>query len=249
MFNPIDEKISAGKLDDVNFWDLWLSIIHSARRIPFNHVDKHAKVVQLVAAFKDHSIEGNEKANHLFSSLTDFGMACREAMNDDPAGPGEGGVVQHEIDAWANVNFFFAQITAKKIGDLSLYAIWTMREALEVVQQDDDQMTAAQKLDILVPAAAVWVHGMGSSLFTKKEDLTPKNRNAGNPARGGELWKGNPEFSQERWALWKERFAQIGKMEKVSENTRTIAKDACQAMERSETFELVSGGSNEATEC
>ena len=40
LFGPIDEKITASKLDDVDFLDLWYSIIHSAKRITFRDVRK-----------------------------------------------------------------------------------------------------------------------------------------------------------------------------------------------------------------
>jgi hypothetical protein len=51
------------------------------------------------------------------------------------------------------------------------------------------------------------------------------------------LWKGKAEFSKERWNFWSERFAEIGKMDEVSEDTRIVARDAVQAMERAATFE------------
>ncbi|KAF2131158.1 hypothetical protein P153DRAFT_313563 [Dothidotthia symphoricarpi CBS 119687] len=249
LCDPIDKKISESRLDDVNFWDLWYSIIHSARRTTFHDTDKHVKVIDLVGAFKNHSIPGNEKYNYLYSSLTDFGMACREVLNDNPtASADEGSVSQIEIDAWANVNMFFARITLKDIQDLSLYAIWMMREALEEVKQDDERTTAAQKLDMSVPAAAMWIFGMGKALFHKEKDLTPSNSLEGNPARGGELWKGKGEFSKKRWALWKDRFAEIGKMKDVSERTSGLARDAVEVMERAETFELVTQDSDDEPE-
>lgn len=237
LFNPVDEKISARRLDDVNFMDLWYSIIHSAKRISFRDAHLHDKLVELVGAFKSHKIPGNEQYNYLYDALTDFSMACREAYNDSPAA--YSGFFDTEVDAWANINFFFARVTVKSLEDLSIFAIWAMRQASETLQQQDDQSTALQKYDAYIPAAAVWVFGMGADLFDKEMDLTPADRKHGNPGKGGDLWKGKAEFSKERWAFWKERFAEIAKMGNVSERTKHIARDAIQHMERAETFERV----------
>lgn len=240
LFEKIDREIIAQKLDDVYFVDLWYSIIHSAKRISFheaeenrkNNADFLAKVTDLLAAFRDHKIKDHEEYNYVYSSLFDFGMACREVFNDAP----EPHVSEIEIDAWANVNFFFASITAEGLQDLSLFAIWTMRDALENDLQDDVEGTAAQKYNVYVPAAAAWIFGSGQFLYRKEKDLTPTDRKQGNPAKGGELWKGKAEFSKERWAFWKERLAVVSKMDAVTDKTRTFSKDALEAMERAETI-------------
>jgi hypothetical protein len=234
LVTPIDEKISAERLDDVDFRDLWYSIIHSARRIHYRSTSAHKTLANIVLELKEHSIPGNEKYNYLYSSLTDFGMACREAYNDQPT-PGMS--VDLEITAWANLNFFFALLTGKEIADNSLFAIWAMRQALEIPHEDDEQSTKVQKYDTYVPAAAAWAFGAQDVLFRKDEDLTPKDPKQGNPGRGGALWTGKAEFSQLRWRFWSERFAEIGKTDEISGTTRDVAKDAVEAMERAATFE------------
>lgn len=237
LFGPIDDAITSERLDDVNFGDLWYSIIHSARRISHHERELHEKVVDLVSAFKHHSVLNNEKYDYLYQSLPDFGMSCREAYNDAPQL--DKGFSQIEVDAWANLNFFFSLITARELEDLSLYAIWAMRQALEDVPQDEPRHSAAQSYDTYIPAAAVWIIGLGPTLFRLEKDLTPTDRKQGNPARGGELWKGKAEFSKERWALWKERFAAVGKMEEVNDKTKSMGRDAVEHMERAETFEPI----------
>ncbi|KAJ8109979.1 hypothetical protein OPT61_g7052 [Boeremia exigua] len=240
LFAQIDQKIIARRLDDVYFVDLWYSIIHAAKRKSFHEAEDdgernaqfHAKLVDLVAAFRDHTIKDHEEYNYLYSSLTDFSMTCSEVYNDTP----EPYASEIEIDAWANVNFFFARITERGLQDLSMFAIWSMRTALENEQLDDVEGTAAEKYNVYIPAAASWIFGMGRALNTKVKDLTPTDQNQGNPARGGDLWKGKPEFSKERWAFWKERLAFVSKLDEVSDKTRNISKDAIEAMERAESF-------------
>jgi hypothetical protein len=234
IFTPIDENINAERLDDVNFMDLWYSIIHSARRIYYRDADVHGSIAKLFAAFKEHSIPNNEKYNYLYQSPPDFLMACREAYNDQPI-PG----LSFEVErvAWTNLNFFLAMLVGKKLADNSLFAIWAMRQALETPLNDDEESTAFEKYEMYIPAAAVWIFGAQGVLYHKEEDLTPKDKKHGNPGRGGELWKGKAEFSQARWNFWKDRFAEIGKMDGLGEDTKTLAKDAVEAMERAETFE------------
>jgi hypothetical protein len=248
LFAPIDEKIAAKKLDDVYFMDLWNSIIHTARVTPIHQAQVggddqtlyKANIADLVAAFKEHKIPGNEQYNYIYKSLTDFSMACREANNDQPGAT----ACELEIDAWTNLNTFFAHVTHKDLVDLSIFAIWAMREALEYEHQDDEEGTAVQKYNVLVPAAAAWVFGMGKKLARKRKDLTPTDRKQGNPGRGGDLWKGKAEFSEERWNFWKERFAAIADIKGISSKTSDIAKDAVEAMERAETFEDVRHSAN-----
>lgn len=237
LFGPIDQKIIEQKLDDVNFFDLWYSIIHSARRIPVQAPHSHDAVVALVDAFKHHKIEGNGEYNYLYHARPDFITACRETYNDAPAIHST--VFNSEISAWANANYFFARITANDLGDLSIFAIWALRQALETPHEKDEPNTAAQAYDTHIPAAAAWIIGMRDKLFAKEEDLTPTDRKYGNPAKGGPLWDGKAEFSKARWAFWKERFAEVGKMDFVSDKTTHVARNAVEYMERAETFERV----------
>jgi hypothetical protein len=239
ILGPIDEKIKEAKLDDVNFMDLWTSIIHSAKRSTFRDTARthHSALVDLLIAFKEHSIPDIEEYNYLYKEMTDFGMACREAFNDAPIA--HEGFIDREVEAWANMNFFFAKVAEKHVHDLSMYAIFALREALETPHVDDPMSTANQKYDANVPAATAWILVYGHDLFRMEKDLTPSDRKQGNPARGGELWKGKSEFSKERWAFWKERFAKIATMEGVKEQTKIDARDAVEGMERSQTYELM----------
>lgn len=198
-----------------------------------DHVCSHVKLLDLLQAFKTYSIPNNETYNYLYQEMTDFTMACRSAYNDSPMPLN--GFIPAEKAAWANLNFFYARITQRKIQDLSLYAIFALRTALETPLDDDAESTVAQQCDANVPAAAAWILGCGHDLFRKEQDLSPSDPKQGNPARGGALWKGTPGFNKERWALWKERFVVVADMQGVQESTRTVARDAVEGMERSQT--------------
>jgi hypothetical protein len=224
----------------VDFLDLWYSIIHSAKRTSereVHDVRKHNKLVDLVVAFKEHIVKDDKKYSYLYSEMTDFSMAFREAYNDAPAA--QNGFLDQEVAAWARMNFFYARLTDGDVSDLSMYSIFAMRAALEDKLQDDPEATAVQKYDAFVPAAGSWILGAGHKIFRIQKDLTPSDDKGGDPARGGELWNGKSELSKERWMFWKERLAAISKMDELQEGTRVVAKDAVEEMERSQTYELM----------
>jgi hypothetical protein len=212
--------------------DLLYSILHSAKRIPWRNTSDHAKLVDLVKRLKD-DVDN-------FQGLPQWGMAFREVWNDCP-GVGAG-YSEPEAHAWANINYFCARMEQEKMwGNFEpLYGLWAMRDALEEEVKDDGPNdahipgTTAEKYNAKIPAAAVWAIALGKSLYDFEKDMTPKEANYGNPARGGKLWKGKAEFSKERWAFWKKRFGEISQKEEPSEDTRKIANEAYEAMEQAE---------------
>ncbi|KAF2005226.1 hypothetical protein P154DRAFT_530882 [Amniculicola lignicola CBS 123094] len=221
------DKASSEKEEGIDFMDLWYSVLHSAKRISFRNATAHDKLIELLGVIEKHpNING----------LPYLGMAVREAWNDCP-GVGAGFSVP-EIHAFANFNYFLARLTKEQVMEFWIYVIWAMRSALEDVFKDDGPddahvpATAIQKYDANIPAASAWVLIMGKEIYRKEEDLTPKSKNEGNPAKGGELWAGRPEFSKDRWVLWKKRFQEISQMQEIAEDTRKSAKEAFDAMEQ-----------------
>ncbi|KAF2794083.1 hypothetical protein K505DRAFT_324988 [Melanomma pulvis-pyrius CBS 109.77] len=234
LSEAVDEKISENGVNGVNYLDLFYSILHSAKRIPWTETDGHTKLVELVKRLKTPSAED---VDH-FSGIPNWGMATREVLNDSP-GAGAGYSVP-EVHAWTNVNYFLARIEKERIlGSLEpIYGLYALREALEKAHKDDGPNdahkpgTVIEKYNAYVPAAAVWVLVLRKDLYELEKDMAPTNPNQGNPARGGELWKGKAEFSKERWALWKKRFGEIRKQEELDQETRDIAREAFEAMDQ-----------------
>jgi hypothetical protein len=214
--------------------DLWYSIIHSAKRLPFRGVAGLMELVSLMKAIKANKPPLNAARQDLFLNLTDFYMCARETMNDCP-GCGSGYTLP-EAHAYANMIYFYALLTKEQVAEFWVYCIWEMRRALEETHTDDSPErghcpgTAVQKYEATVPGAAVWIFATGKEVYAREEDLTETRPGYGNPGKGWDLWTGRPEFSKERWALWKRRFGEVGKMEKLSEEVRGIAKQAVEAM-------------------
>jgi hypothetical protein len=227
----LSNSISKEKTEE-NYLDLCYSILHSAKRIPWRNTSDHTKLVELVKTLKN-DVE-------TFQELSYWGMATREVWNDSP-GAGAG-YSEPEAHAWANINYYLARVKQERIwgGFEPLYGLWAMRQALEEEVEDDGPDdahkpgTKVEKYNTNVPAAAVWAIVLGKDLYELEKDMTPKEANRGNPAKGGKLWKGSAEFSKERWAFWKKRFGDISELEEPNEETKNIAKEAVERMERAE---------------
>ncbi|OCK80675.1 hypothetical protein K432DRAFT_381990 [Lepidopterella palustris CBS 459.81] len=245
---PVDDGEKHDSTEGL-LWDLWYTILHFAKRTPWRDAASQTKLVNLVKTLKARpdppSPQNTTKAlrndwiwssGSLWSNLIMLGPSARECWNDSP-GCGAGFLVP-EIHAWTNVNAFVARLTREGLADFWLYAIWAMRPALEEKHSDYEvahkRATAAVNMDALVPAAAVWVLVAGRELWEKREDLTRTNKNEGDPAKGGEMWKGKSEFSRERWAFWRRRFGEEAENGELSEETRRIAKEAAERMEEIE---------------
>jgi hypothetical protein len=231
---PIDGQLRAGETEQVEdrAWDICVSVLESARRIPFRDAEGHSKLIALLQAYKSHYGPPGEGKSDYCYSLSGFGIEARELFN------GPDGYSEPEMHAWTNLNYFLARLTGmgNSIMSFWIYCIWMMRAALEETHTDDHRrgITAAQKYNLDVPAAAVWVLALGKQLYDREEDLTPTRPNQGNPGKGGDLYKGKPEFSKARWAFWKKRFNEVSDMQDLSDETRAIAREAFEAMVRCE---------------
>ncbi|KAL5412493.1 hypothetical protein PMIN03_004265 [Paraphaeosphaeria minitans] len=224
---PIDEALTK-KPDKDQLDDVWYPIIHSAKRIPHNNVDRHSKLVELVKALSEHPEPSGTQDDPKYKKLSGLPMAVREAWNDCPRH--DIGSVPQEVRAYTNFNYFVARLTDDGLFAASHVIIWAMREALENTPE-----SLPWSYNAHVPAAAMWPIVLGKKLYEREEDLTPKNANEGNPARGGDLWTGGPVLSKERWAFWKKRFGDVAGQEGIAEETKNIAKEAVETMNKAES--------------
>ena len=126
---------------------------------------------------------------------------------------------------WVNLNAFAARLTTSQTADFSLYAIWTMRDALETPAAQTEDRT----LDGHVQAACAWVEHAGEFLYQCQESWE-KDPLKGDPAKGGPLWEGKSGFCRERWSLWRERMGELSKEKDLQVETREAAKGAAERM-------------------
>lgn len=109
-------------------------------------------------------------------------------------------------EACANINAFFARVTAAGIDDFTLYAIWTLREAVEDPAAKDIGQQSSPKL---LKAASVWFVYASDALSraTKEEkQFDGKMAKPGASLKDDAEWRG---FCQDRWNTWKERLSSL----------------------------------------
>lgn len=115
------------------------------------------------------------------------------------------------------------------------YAQWELSEALEV---PTDRIEQVRRTEMYVPAAAQWILLAGECIWRFCKEKLGNDGEMVEPRwiggyDGGELmWIGEPGFKVERWAFWKKRFGEIGRLERVEEDDRRLAKEAEEAMEK-----------------
>jgi hypothetical protein len=242
LFGPIYKNIHKFNQSEMQFFDLWHSVLHSATRIPFQDAETHKRLVDFVAAYKEQPHPSGmydgfgSDTGGIFGSLYGFTYTIQSYWGDVP-GHGSGST-DPEIHAWANLNCFWAGLTRDGVCDLWLRCIYAMREALEHDMEKRGsfkKFTAVQFYDSLVPAAAVWVFALQRKLHEKEEDMT-RNRFSKRPdyAHAGALYGGPSSFNKERWRFWKERFSVIRHMQFLKDETRDLARRAFDIMEMQE---------------
>jgi Protein of unknown function (DUF3632) len=227
-------------------WELWHSVLHTAKKTPWRDTAAQGKLLNLVRALKEHPDPAPPKqmtkalendwiwsSGTVWRGLEMLGPSARECWNDCP-GCGSGFSLP-ELHAWMNLNAFVAHLTRAGLAEFWIYSIWAMRPALEDEKKSDDssaheEATVSEQLDADVPAAAVWALILGKALWQKVEDLSPKNSNEGNPGGGGDLWKGKSEFSNERYVFWAERFKAMSERDDLMTETRQLAGEVYKEM-------------------
>lgn len=240
LFGPIYEGIHRFNQSELQFFDLWHSILHSAKRIPFQNVKGHKRLVEFVGAYQKQphppGMYNGIGPGGIFGSLYGFSYTVMNYWNDVP-GHGSG-CTEPEVHAWANLNYFLACIAKEGICDWRHECLSAMRGALEDIMREkrvSKKFNAFQLYDTLVPAAAVWVFALQGKLYEKEVDMTSRfGTKIPNYAYGGELYTGKSGFNKERWRLWKRRFGEISQMMALSEETRKLAKEAFDVMDQSE---------------
>ncbi|KAF4341919.1 hypothetical protein FBEOM_4085 [Fusarium beomiforme] len=180
---------------------LWSSVLSAAEQTPH---DQQGKLVETLHAIKSipqppQKIEvwGEEKR---WDELPMFGGKAREQLD----------IAQDKSDeAFVNINGFFAQITAAGINDLSLFAIWTLRQALEDPAADKISQQTSPKL---LKASSVWLIYAADTLAKASKDGKQFDGKVAKP--GASLadlkdeagWRG---LNNDRWKIWQDRLSTL----------------------------------------
>ncbi|KAK1230963.1 hypothetical protein PQX77_005937 [Marasmius sp. AFHP31] len=212
----------------------WSAFVRAARDTPDEKVhDRLIKGLQTIKSLPPALVQKNgDKQQYsiwdlrVWDDLPIFGAELREEWNYTDEGD------EVKRTQWANLNAFVARIVVAQLSDFELYAIWTLRDALESPELDKGDAS----LNGHIPAAAQWIFIAGSLIHESDREWSPPP-NQGNPARGGPLAQDVKKgFSQERWAIWKKGFQAVSKDagSRITEGTKDIATKALQKMEEIE---------------
>ncbi|KAL0577541.1 hypothetical protein V5O48_004439 [Marasmius crinis-equi] len=231
---PTLDAISRDSESDVEdtLWKLWGAFAEEARRTSDksaqNKLIDGLKAIQALSPVLVQKNDSKEQYSNwggrVWDDLPIFGAQVREEWNYN----GEG-----DESRWANINAFVARIVNARLLDFDMYAIWSLREALE----SSDLSKGDGSLNGLIPAAAQWIFIAGSFIYQSDREWNPPP-NQGNPARGGPLIADVKQgFSKERWAFWKKGFETVSKNtgDPVAEKTREMAREAIEKMGEIET--------------
>lgn len=208
-------------------WDKLWNAFASIAKDP--HDDNDAvqdRAIELLAAIK--ALPVLEKAGTpcktslgtAWHDLPYFGVSMRDAWNFAPPSMSD--------EQWARLNAFVARVTAKGVSDFSLYAIWSIRDALEVPRVFSERDTSAgdappknkeeAPISELLPGALQWFVHCGPQLWQlvqqKRGYKTASNQP--DPAKLGKLASeaGLTEtgFNKARWDFWKQRFQEVSEV-------------------------------------
>ena len=226
------------------FWDAFILLAKNQLTI-----DDAAKIIRLVDLVDDIKasgyimIEDSPVKTALGSPWTDvpyLGAQMREAWNQAPP------VLSAE--QWANLNQFAARLTWRGTIDLSLYAIWSLRDALEAPRplterqtgEGDKQAQNASEVSVdeLLPGALEWITTCAEMLadlsYAKKSYKDP-NKPGPDPAFLGKMAKdaGLEEtgFNEARWRFWQKRLAEVSQAKDDAGGREKVAKLAYQGLQ------------------
>lgn len=227
---PSDAPSVEGEL-----WDLYYTILHASKKIPWSDGVAQQKLVDLLATLKarqnpqrpaDMTIALKRywiyQWGELWSDLVLLGPSGRETWNDSP-GCGAGWEAP-EISAWVNVNAFVARLTVQEVRNFGIYGSWALREALE------DKIEAhaghhcpppskVYKAEVLFKVAAVWIRLAGRYMY---DHLIPDPE--GREEADTRFW------TRSQWDRWRRRFEEEAGKVQYSNDVTTTAKECAAIM-------------------
>lgn len=249
-FPEPDETTRSLPSTEGQLWELWYSVLHAAKRIPWDDNDRQEKLLELVETLKARpdppppermtvALKGDWiwESSDLWSTLGMLGPSARESWND---GCGFGaGWTPAEQRAWINVNAFVARITCNGLLDFSSYALWALGDALEDQLEGNNLhhvVPVPQRLSLYVKVAAVWVFIAGEYIYesaltgdeaidVNSLELEPRWK-----IKFPKSWKRSDTITDARWAYWRRMFKHLSEKDELEQDSRDMAAGAASAM-------------------
>ncbi|KAI0387078.1 hypothetical protein F5Y04DRAFT_242961 [Hypomontagnella monticulosa] len=173
------------------------------------------------------------------SNITYLGVPYVDMIKDDKE-------FEEESRRFYNLNVFQARWLVKvgqagsqrEWGSAVNYALWHLGDALDYGVANSP--SGLRRTELWVPQAAQWILIAGDLVYRLCQD---REKNTGEPATDkglldravdGFLFDGEEGFSMQRWAFWKERFAQISELD-VKPHVSQLASSAARRMSEIES--------------
>ncbi|KAM0499154.1 hypothetical protein ACHAP8_005865 [Fusarium lateritium] len=231
------------KSTEAQLWQLWLSILHASKRIPFSHETQQQKLVDLVKAFKARPNPPSPEpmtiplkrswiwqSDKLWTDLLVLGISVSETFND-VCGCGAGWLWA-EQRACENLFAFMARLTSHGI-DISRIGVSCVA-ALERTPSPGYRPFPAPPIDETIIA--------GKEVFDKYSDTRDERdievvdriialRDHDLPwNRSLKKYKGRARWETARKEFARRRFEEESRNEGLSVDARELAAKAAQAM-------------------
>lgn len=226
------------------FWDAFILV--AKNQLTTDDTTKLNRLVSLIKSVKSLgyiTVNGAPVKTDLGYPWTDLpylGSQMREAWNQAPP--------TSSAEQWANLNGFVARLTHTDIHDFSLYAIWSLRDALETPRplterqtgEGDKQASKEEEVstDELLPGALEWISNCAdllAKLVGQNKSFKPADRPGPDPGFLGQLAKdaGLTEggFNAARWSFWRKRLEEISQTRDDAGGREKIAKLAYQGLQ------------------
>ncbi|RGP63924.1 hypothetical protein FSPOR_8251 [Fusarium sporotrichioides] len=250
-----EEKLDPSKSTEAQLWQLWFSILHAAKRIPFADEAQQEKLVDLVKAFKARPNPPLPEpmtiplkrswiwqSDKLWTDLSVLGISVSETFND-VCGCGAGWLWP-EQRACENLFAFMARLTSNGI-DLSRIGVSCV-DALERTPSPGYRPfptpPISEILSYDVTCAALWTIMAGKEVYSgypntrDERDIQVVDRIIG--LRDNELpwnrslkkYKGRARWETARKEFARRRFEEESRNNDLSSEVRELAVKAAQAM-------------------
>ncbi|EZG56859.1 hypothetical protein GNI_100340 [Gregarina niphandrodes] len=184
LAGPVDTSYSSGDSPSVSsteglLWELWYSVLHTAKRTPWDDQTAAGRLVGLVRALKArpdpalpaHLSEDALRAlredwifasGKLWSQLSLLGASARESWNDGPDCTRP--VTLPEVHAWTNVSAFVARLTQEDLTNFSCYARWAAVDLLNPRYADARPHVAAMAVWVIIAGEKLWQQQFDESI-------------------------------------------------------------------------------------
>lgn len=246
--NAFSEGISP---DELQFSTLWRAFITAAHQPTKNVAIQQEQLVKLLKKIKEQGQLKHEqnvcttKLGKAWTDLPGFEAEIRETWGSAPP--------TLSTEQWTSLNAFAARLTDAHVIDLSLYAIFSLRDALEIqrplserdTEQGDQPPQKHEDAPVseLLPGALQWFEHCGSIMagLTMRSHVFPKDEDSRDPAFPGKICEdtgiAKRGFSVARWKFWTQRLQPIADTKDNAGGREKIAKIAYQGMEKMKSMD------------